>query len=1680
MSVMRPCLLFLLSSVLDLSFACAQDLRVEIRNQRGAAMAGYLLLRPEPPGLEAMAGLTTEQAAQRHYDYYREPLAPGNYAVRGEQVLTVTGGAIEIPLAELNRPADSIIYAFFYWTNATPSQAPDTGTAEERLERTDLVTWWTIRPEGDETQPGGRLLQRVTILDRNHWTENRGDFRESPFGRPVGPLEGYVPGKTERASIILEPPLGMEERTLPPVLLVPGTYSTAASWRMGDSSFQQYLRGKGFPVWELQWAFGQSSIVDGGDMIRLALSQVLGAANAARVDVVTHGYGGVALRRALQAYPDLAGQLGRLLMMAPPHHGSYTAARFRSYQGLLWPEFTRRMAQFGPGFHDPLAGANNNISPGSSQMLDVERGAEAFREFKEWKDLDGDGRADRAAVVLAGSKPFALPGEDTQNREAPEHSDGLVSMSSASLLDQGVPFASIHLNHHELASSESAAAAVAAFLEDPATLASVEGVVAGDLSTTGNCGATGRAGLVVDLRGFSACGVAGVETVRWVNGALSENLTPQIAGTYYYWSRQPDARISATPGVYPGLAAALGPDKRAPLAGAVHVTCRTGPALYQQRVSLQACRTATVVGDDANTSAVLPLTLSKLGEGAVTSNPAGLVCGTGCTSVTEFIPPGRILLTAAPAERFLGWSGACLGAAPSCAVNMDAARSVHARFLDSAPQISTLTLNPNVIASGRTAVGKVTLAEPAPPGGMVVALSSAGPAATVPATVTVEYGRTWASFTINARTVISTQNVEITAQAAGRSKSEGIWVVPAPLGPITPSAFSMDFIAVQPGQLTIPESSGAYTLRVTSPYEIGKYEVTQAQWEAVMGFNPSRFEAANQPVEQVLWDDVHEFLARLNARADGYRYRLPNRTEWEYAARAGTTSASPGGTVAEVAWIYPEARSPKPVGTKRPNPWGLHDMLGNVAELVADWDNGVDWGSLRHPVELYPAQRGCSYWCVTSTLSLSSDGSASLSGVSSYVGFRCLRERAPASAEAPRPVEFSIFDASIQSGGRSVARVILDGPAPTGGAVVTLSSGSAMLTTATVPAGLNGISFRFLAPAITATQEVILTASAGGGTRTATVKVTARAAAGAPVPGPFDMAFIPLPPGEFTMGCSPNDWTCDVIGKDFRSEIPAHPVRLTRGFEISQYEVTQEQWQAVMGTNPSRYKGPAFPVGGVYWNHAQEFARRLTLRNDGYRYRLPSEAEWEYAARAGTADQFAGGPIGPLVFPRPTRPVGQAAPNPWGLYDMLSGVSEWVEDWPSQYTAALAVDPVGAASGTNKLVRGFYPASPAALYGVFYMDLLQAENPWRITGVSRRTTIPAPVSLAAQLYDVGFRCVRERIDSGTPPTLTAFSLSAATLFSRNRAVATINVGPWAAHGGTTITLQSADPRAVEVPASVTIPPGLTEATFQVVAGEVAETRQVVVTARLGSGARTVTLTVSPPPQAGPVAEGPFNMRFVPVPPGEFVMGCSLGDELCTAGESPQHPVRITKNLEAGVHEVTQSQWEAVMGANPSASKGGGKPVEQVTWFDVQDFMARLNARTDGYRYRLPTEAEWEYLARAGTDDATAGGSAGESAWHAYNSGGQTHPVGEKKPNNWGLFDTLGNVSEWVQDGEFVYSADPQTDPLFLIVALSERRRLRGASFANGPSEMRVSVRFGNEGRSPNRFIGFRCVRERIP
>jgi len=221
-------------------------------------------------------------------------------------------------------------------------------------------------------------------------------------------------------------------------------------------------------------------------------------------------------------------------------------------------------------------------------------------------------------------------------------------------------------------------------------------------------------------------------------------------------------------------------------------------------------------------------------------------------------------------------------------------------------------------------------------------------------------------------------------------------------------------------------------------------------------------------------------------------------------------------------------------------------------------------------------------------------------------------------------------------------------------------------------------------------------------------------------------------------------------------------------------------------------------------------------------------------------------------------------------------------------------------------------------------------------------------------------------------------------------------------------------------------------------------------------------------------------EMVVIPAGSFDMGSS------GYNEQPVHRVTINKAFSMGKTEVTQGQWRAIMGNNPSnfSNCGDNCPVEEVSWSDVQDYIQKLNAKT-GKKYRLPSEAEWEYACRAGEQHEYCGSDNIDSvAWYGAdsnpigNSGKSTHPVATKQANAWGLYDMSGNVSEWVEDSYHDNYDGAPTDGSDW--QHGDGRVIRGGSWGDDPDNIHTSTRAGNgagnEQESRGSNIGFRVAR----
>jgi len=440
-----------------------------------------------------------------------------------------------------------------------------------------------------------------------------------------------------------------------------------------------------------------------------------------------------------------------------------------------------------------------------------------------------------------------------------------------------------------------------------------------------------------------------------------------------------------------------------------------------------------------------------------------------------------------------------------------------------------------------------------------------------------------------------------------------------------------EMLWVKPGAFEMGSSSGRftpYTVTLTEGYWLGKHEVTQAQWEKVMGDNPSAFKGANRAVEQVAWEEVNSFcekLTELEREAGrlptGMAYQLPTEAQWEYACRAGTTTAFSFGNslTSDQANISGGPSETTDAGNYPANGWGFHDMHGNVWEWCADWYGDYPRGSARDPVG--PAV-----------------GSNRVTRGGSWLGTANSARSAYRSRYGPADsIDYLGFRLSLRPASKAEPLV-----------------------------------------QVQEKESVAVSVNAG---KAFTIQDLG-----------LDMLWVK--PGTFEMGSPPQE-------EDRRDNETQHTVTLTEGYWLGKHPVTQSQWEKVMGSNPSHFKGVNRPVEEVSWTEVTSFCEKLTkLEREagrlptGMAYQLPTEAEWEYACRAGTTTAYAFGDS--LTSdqanidggPDETTDVGKYPANPRGFHDMHGNVWEWCADWYEKSTSRAVSDPVGPAVGSLRVFRG--------------------------------------------------------------------------------------------------------------------------------------------------------------------------------------------------------------------------------------------------------------------------------------------------------------------------------------------------------------------------------------------------------
>jgi formylglycine-generating enzyme required for sulfatase activity len=526
---------------------------------------------------------------------------------------------------------------------------------------------------------------------------------------------------------------------------------------------------------------------------------------------------------------------------------------------------------------------------------------------------------------------------------------------------------------------------------------------------------------------------------------------------------------------------------------------------------------------------------------------------------------------------------------------------------------------------------------------------------------------------------------------------------------------------------------------------------------------------------------------------------------------------------------------------------------------------------------------------------------------------------------------------------------------------------------------------------------------------------------------------------------------------------PVRQVSLSHGFYLGVYEVTQAEYEAVMTGNqhnlsatPSGYAGyDDRPVEQVSHEDIQVFLSILNESEasnlpDGWVYALPTEAEWEYACRAGGSTVYAwGNDIYPDaanysdLYLNQTIDVGQFAPNAWGLYDMHGNVFEWVSDWYDVYSSGDATDPEGVALSDSRVIRG----------GSWYSDATSLGSAQRfIFEPDERTTV------------LGFRLALKKFPEDV--TSPEFHLAGGDSLSH------LKGSPWVDPRVEAHDIRDGDlSQNVEVSGSVDVN---TTGTYNLT---------YTVSDSTGNEASiTRTVHVGIPANYATDLNSSVSLEMIWVEPGTFTRGQS---DISIA--SPEHEVTLSKGFYLGKYEVTQAQYEAVMTGNsdglsatPSNFAGNpDRPVEQVSWDDIQVFLTRLNAQEagnmpEGWAYVLPTEAQWEYACRADTTTAYSWGDTitTENANYSDSGYSQTRDVGLYDANPWGFFDMHGNVWEWTADAWGTYASGAQTDP-FNAGASGSNRVHRGGSWPGTGTSLRSANRPNGGPSYRGTNIGFR-------
>jgi len=866
-----------------------------------------------------------------------------------------------------------------------------------------------------------------------------------------------------------------------------------------------------------------------------------------------------------------------------------------------------------------------------------------------------------------------------------------------------------------------------------------------------------------------------------------------------------------------------------------------------------------------------------------------------------------------------------------------------------------------------------------------------------------------------------------------------------------------------------------------------------------------------------------------------FGYRLPTEAEWEYAARGGMQNSSfkfsGSNDLDEVGWYYNNSFDPAdvgkrvgsltritwPVGLKQPNALGIYDMSGNVSEWCSDsyykYSNSAQtnpYGITSDSNDITRVYRGGNMESHNDNTRIPYRSNTFGNNNYDWLGFRiCItvpyegENRSPLIPQNPNPSNSSInrfpgvdlvWDCVDPDGDLITYDVYLD----------TNNDPTTIIATDLVDAALltNNLLYE-----TTYYWKVVAKDSNGATTEGPIWKFGTQIALSSYSTFGTVSPMLLVKKGSFTMG--------DNRGYGDSFETPFHDVELKYDFYLGECEVTFNEYDLFcdLTERDKPYDGDwgreTRPVINVSWWDAIAYCNWLS-ENEGLSkaydsqgnlldkngriavdisyvegYRLPTEAEWEYAAKGGNESKgykYAGSnTVSDVAWyysnsGDKTQEVGEKAPNDLGFYDMSGNVYEWCSDWYGDYSSSAQTNPYNSTAGSDRVNRG---------------------GGWYSTTKGLRVADRSDSNPTRAYNDVGFRIARTVPYEGeNRPPLSPYNPSPS---DESMIVGVTSV---------TLSWDSYDPDGDTMTYDVYFDTNVNQTT-KVSSNQ---TENTLIRSNL-SYDTTYYWKVVAKDSKGVTTEGPewkFTTLTVPegmvlVEKGSFTMGDTWGDGFYS--EERTHEVLLTYNFYIGKYEVTFDKYDAFCEAtgwekpHDDGWGRGSRPVIYVSWNDAIAYCNWLSEKeglpkaydnngtlldkdgrvttdiTKVLGYRLPSEAEWEYAARGGDKSNgykySGSDNVDDVAWYWDNSGRKTQEVGEKVPNELGIYDMSGNVDEWCSDWYGNYSSSSQTNPYN---NSGSRRVYRGGSWDYHWSYARVAYRDKDTPSSARNVLGFRITR----